>query len=503
MPSAAAYTSKLRSLASAKNVKIQYPGGVSDTYRPDRTLMCTNYTATAVDPLKQTVSTIVGPETLTSITSVAVDSAGNIYMLDTTKLCIFQLNPITTTVTVFAGSSGIKGNGGDGGYATSASFVEPTSIAIDSADNLLVCDSGFNRIRKISAGSGIISAFAGTGDFGYSGNGGQASAATFKNPKGISVDPYGNVFVADTGNNVIRRIDALTGIINTVAGNGLEGLAGDCNTATISELRLPTGVVADSAGNIFISDTGNSLVRVVNTAGIISTLAGSTTSGVGIPVGLLGYAGDGDFSIYSVLNRPTQLALDSTGNLFFSDTGNNVIRRISSRTKIITTYAGSGIATYGGDGSVLSVASFNAPTGLTIGRDGAWYIADSGNVRVRKALPGTQAVYAPPWFTPIGYRVLREGYNPVTKSILTYCDCPNFATYEPTYEIIPPNKCLGAVILYGGSATDFSTTDDLFCGSANGINGVGAYYDDGGNPDTTARFRTRTFFGGDAVRYVG
>lgn len=502
MPSAAAYTSKLRSLASARNVKIQYPGGVAETYRPDRTMMCTNYSAIAVDPLKQVVSTLVGPEILKSITSVATDTTGNVYMLDSVQFCVFRYDIVTGIVSVFAGEPGIQGNSGDGGYAINAKFVNPQGIATNSAGDVFVSDAGFNRIRRISSGANVISAYAGTGIQGYSGDGGLATAATFNTPTGISFDPHGNMFIADTGNNSIRRIDVLTGIITTVAGSGLRGLAGDCSTATIAQMNQPTGVVADEHGNIFIADAGNSLIRTVNTAGIISSLAGQTTSGVGIPVGLYGYSGDGDFSVYATLSGATQLALDSTGNLFVSDTGNNVIREIKAATKIIRTYAGNGVQTYGGDGSVLSIASFNAPTGIAIGVDGSWYIADSGNLRVRKALPGTQPVYAPPWFTPIAYRVLRSKYDPASRSLLTYCECPNFASYEPTDEIVPPNNCLGKIRIFGGIANQYwDNADDTFGGTAQDFyTGTTA---SGEIIVTPTRFFTQFYYGGGAANYAG
>jgi len=496
----------MRALASARNVKVQYPGGVSETYKPDRTMMCTSYTTTAVDPLKQVITTLVGPETLQSVTSVAVDANGNVYILDTVQYCIFRLDPTTGFTSVFAGTQGVQGNFGDGGNATSATFVIPKSIAVNAAGDVFVCDAGFNRIRRISAGYGIITAYAGTGFQGYTGDGGAALSATFNSPAGISFDPYGNLLIADTGNNCIRKVDVATGGITTVAGNGLRGLTGDCDTATIAELNQPVGVVGDSAGNLYIADTGNSLLRTVNTNKVISSLAGQTSSGVGIPYGISGYSGDGDFSVYSTLNSPTQLALDSVGNLFFSDTGNNVIRKIQATTKIITTYAGSSVGTYGGDGAVLSVASFNAPTAIAIGPDGSWYIADSGNIRVRKASSGLQSVYAPPWFAPIAYRVLREAYNPITKSVLTYCDCPDFATYEPTYELIPPNNCFGRIVIFGGTATNYySDNDDMFGGTATGpaptywvppTNAHGAIIPSG-------RFGTTVFFGGDATHYLG
>jgi hypothetical protein len=268
-------------------------------------------------------------------------------------------------------------------------------------------------------------------------------------------------------------------------------------------MNQPTGVVADSAGNLFIADCGNSLIRVVNPAGIISTLAGQI-SGAPISFGLYGYAGDGDFSVYATVSGPTQLALDSNGNLFVADTGNNVIREITATTKIISTYAGNGVKTYAGDGSVLAIASFNDPTAIAIGSDGSWYIADSGNLRVRKALPGTQPVYAPPWFAPLSYRVLRSKFDPATRSLLTYCECPNFASYEPIFQIVPPNNCLGNIKIFGGTATDIWTgADDMFGGTATDVY-TGAVNESGQIiPSTSTRLGGQFFVGGNATNYSG
>lgn len=506
MPSAAAYTSKLRSLASARNVKVQYPGGVSETHRPDRTMMCTDYTATAVDPLKQVVSTILGPESIKSATSVAVDSNHNVFILDNSQRCVFKLDGQTGAFSVYAGQRGAEaGTAGDGGVATAALFANPTSIAVNRSGDLFICDRDTHRIRRVLYGSRIIESYAGSGTRGYTGDGGSALSCTLNNPEGVSVDPYGNVLIADTRNHVIRRVSATDRIIDTVAGTGLGGLTGDCNSATIAELLSPTFAIADSSGAIYISDTGNSLVRVVNTAGVISSVAGQTTSGLPIPVGIPGYAGDGGYSIYSSLSGTTGLALDTYGNLFIADTGNNVIRKINSTTRIISTYAGTGVQTYGGDGSVLAIASFNSPNSLSIGPDGTWYIADTGNVRIRTASPGVETVYSPPWFAPIAYRILRSKYDPATRSLLTYCECPGFATFEPTPEP-PPNNCFGFAFLNGGSSNIFYTlTNDTFGGTASS-NWREANEGESPPPygeNRALRFGRNDFYAGTATDYRG
>jgi len=466
-------------------------------------MMCTDYTATAVDPLKQVVSTIVGPESIQSATSVAVDSNHNVFILDTLQRCVFKLDGQTGVFSVYAGQrGGNRADDGDGELATAALFVNPVSIAVNKSGDLFICDKGRNRIRRVIYGTGIIEAYVGSGAQGYSGDGGPAVSCTLNNPEGVSVDPYGNVLIADTQNHAIRRVSSSDRIITTLAGNGLGGLTGDCNTATIAELLNPTFAIGDGSGSIYISDTGNSLLRVVNAAGVISTLAGQTSSGLPIPVGIPGYSGDGGYSIYSYVSGTRGLALDNYGNLFVSDTGNNVIRKISTN-KRISTYAGTGVKTYGGDGSVLAIASFNSPNSLSIGPDGTWYIADTGNVRIRAASPGTVTVYSPPWFAPIAYRILRSKYDPATRSLLTYCECPNFATYEPIPDP-PPNNCVGFADWRGGTSTDFYIESTNTYGGNATHSWVEPYLSNGVfGANTSLRFGTNIFYAGSATDYRG
>ena len=215
---------------------------------------------------------------------IALDSSGNLYIADYNNNCVRKINTSTGIITTVAGK-GTSGNySGDGGAATSARLVYPSGVAIDSADNLYIADYGSNCIRKITASTGIITTVAGKfATYGHSGDGGAATSATFWWPIGIAIDSSDNLYIADSGNNCIRKITASTGIITTVAGNGPwdnsatygSTYSGDGGAATSAELCGPCGIALDALGNLYISDTGNYRIRKVTAStGIITTVAG-------------------------------------------------------------------------------------------------------------------------------------------------------------------------------------------------------------------------------------
>ena len=247
---------------------------------------------------------------------MALDAAGNLYVADTGSRRIRKIdaNGIITTIA----GNGVDGYAGDGGAATSAELSGPEGITVDRNGNVYVSDTGNRRIRKIDV-SGIITTFAGSGVDGYAGDGGAATAAELSVPKGITVDRSGNVYVADSGNYTVRRIDT-GGIITTLVGNGTIGFSGDGGPAKAAQLNSPNGVAVDDAGNLYIADSGNDVLRKVDTAGIISNLAGNHTSG---------FSGDGGAAKTALLDRPIRVALDTRGNIFFSDTLNGRIRVVS------------------------------------------------------------------------------------------------------------------------------------------------------------------------------
>ena len=223
---------------------------------------------------------------------------------------------------------------GDNGPATAAELSGPTGVAVDSAGDLFIADTGNDRIREVNHATGVITTIAGNGTEGYSGDNGPATAAELDDPEGVAVDSAGDLFIADTGNNRIREVNLSTGVITTVAGNGTAGYSGDNGPATAAELYIPDGVAVDSAGDLFIADTATTRIREVNlSTGVITTVAGN---------GTVGYSGDNGPATAAELDGPTGVAVDSAGDLFIADSANNRIREVNHATGVITTVAGNG-----------------------------------------------------------------------------------------------------------------------------------------------------------------
>jgi sugar lactone lactonase YvrE len=266
---------------------------------------------------------------------------------------------------------------GDGNPATSAQFNFPTAIAADRAGNIYVADPNDQRVRRIGQ-NGTITTFAGNRQFGYSGDGGLATAATFKGPGRMAADVAGNVYIVDSGNYIIRRVDA-QGIISTYAGNGNSGYGGDGGPATSASLGNVGSLALDGAGNLYVADTANNRIRQVTPQGIISTCAGN---------GQPGYSGDSGKTTDGKLNAPTGVAADAAGNLFIADTGNNVIRKVTAGG-VISTYAGGGTDPYtSGDGGPAVGAYMPQPVSVALDGQGNLFILDHGELRVRKVDTG-------------------------------------------------------------------------------------------------------------------
>jgi sugar lactone lactonase YvrE len=293
---------------------------------------------------------------------VVADNAGNVYLTDGgTTYSIRKVSP-NGIITRFAGNN-TSGFSGDGGLAVNAQINYPQGIAIDNAGNIIFSDGGNRIIRKVDA-NGIISTIAGIpGSYGYSGDGGMATNAQMGLPAGLSVDAAGNIYVADIGKHVIRKI-ATDGIITTVAGIGTNGFSGDGGLATAAKLNAPTDVWVDANNNLFISDRDNHAVRKVTAAGIISTIAG-----IGGSLNY-GFTGDGGAATTAKLYSPYSVSVDNLGNVYLSDKGNNRIRKITTNG-IISTIAGNGASAtlgdgpdfYGGDYGNAANASVGYPYG--------------------------------------------------------------------------------------------------------------------------------------------
>ena len=276
------------------------------------------------------------------------------------------------TISTFAGT-GVAGFSGDNGPAIRAQLNAPGRVEVDPNGNVYISDSANNRIRRV-APDGTITTVAGTGAAGFGGDNGQAANAQINQPRAIIFDPAGNLYFADSGDNRVRKI-ATNGIITTIAGNGTPGSAGDGGQATNAQLNNPYGLARDSAGNLYIADAYNSKVRRVDPSGVITTYAGT---------GAAGFGGDGGPATAATLRQPYALAADAAGNLYISDAGSNTIRRIDRATGVITTFAGTGVASFSGDGGPATAAQLNGPTGIAFDSAGNLYFADLNNNRVRE-----------------------------------------------------------------------------------------------------------------------
>jgi sugar lactone lactonase YvrE len=279
--------------------------------------------------------------------------------------------PVCGIITPLAGGTTI-GFFGDGGLATTARLNTPHASAVDRFGNVFIADYGNYRVRRVDT-NGIITTVAGKGTSGFSGDGGQATNAAISNPAGVAVDGSGNLFIADYGNQRIRRVDP-SGIITTVAGKGTAGFSGDGNQATNAALYNPSGVAVDAAGNLFIADYNNNRIRKVATNGIITTVAG---------IGTFGFSGDGDLATSATLRNPDAVAVDSVGNLYIADYGNYRIRKVDTNG-IITTAAGRGSSGFFGDGGTATNASISNPLGVAVDSNGNLFIADNNNNRIRE-----------------------------------------------------------------------------------------------------------------------
>ena len=299
---------------------------------------------------------------------ITTDAAGNLYIADALN---YRIRKITTSglISTIAGT-GVAGFSGDGTAASNAQISIPQAIAIDSMGNIYVSDGSNHRIRKINA-AGIISTVVGTGVSGYSGDSGLATNATIFAPLGIALDALGNLYISDRNNFRIRKVNT-SGIISTIAGTGTQGFSGDAGLAINANIYGPSSIAVDTAGNVYFCD--NQRIRKINTAGIISTIAGT---------GAVGFNGDGGLATSATLYYPSGLTFDKSGDLYFGDTDNNRVRKINS-SGIISTEAGSGISGFSGDGSLAINAHLQGPNCVTFDVIGNMYISDFRNQRIRK-----------------------------------------------------------------------------------------------------------------------
>lgn len=259
-----------------------------------------------------------------------------------------------------------------GGAATSAQLGTPRGVTIDSNGNVYIADYTNNRVRKVDKSTGTISTIAGTGVAGYSGDGGPATSAQLNIPSAVLVDSLGNVYIADRGNHRIRKVDP-SGTISTVAGTGVVGYSGDGGLATSAQLSHPLGLALDSDNNLYIAENGNT-IRKVNPSGIISTVAGN---------GGTGYGGDNGPATSALMSNVSGVAVDGLGNVYIADTTNHRIRKVDQSTGIISTVVGTGVGGYSGDGGAATSAKLYYPHGVVVDSNGTLYIGESNHV-IRK-----------------------------------------------------------------------------------------------------------------------
>jgi uncharacterized protein (TIGR03437 family) len=338
-----------------------------------------------------------------------VDLAGNVYFSESdfppaqignafAFVSHHSIRMVANGIISLAAGDGTQGFGGDNGPAAKAQLDSPGGVAVDSAGNLYIADTGNyrirkanNRIRKVS--NGVITTVAGNGTQGFSGDGGAATSAELflGGFAGIAVDSVGNLYFADSGNNRIRKVT--NGVITTVAGNGTPGFSGDNGPAASAGLSAPIGIAADSAGNLYIADRNNGRIRKVSN-GVIATVAGSGMGVISIVAGsgmaaragggLAGFVGDNGPATSAELYYPNAVAVDAGGNLYIVDS-DGVVCKVSNG--VITTVAGNGTSGASGDYGAATSAAFFQPSAVAVDSAGSVYVADSGNNRVRVLIP--------------------------------------------------------------------------------------------------------------------
>lgn len=307
---------------------------------------------------------------------VCFDSAGNMYFSDTFNKRIRRVDAASGVITTVAGN-GEKGFSGDGGPAVNAALNEPYGVVIDRAGNLYIADRLNRRVRRIDAATGTITTLAGTGEAVYSGDGGLGARAGLAEPNGLAFGPgEALLYITDVADNRVRVVALAAGTIATFAGTGAAEHSGDGGKAIAAGTFGARAVKVGADGTVYILERQGSSLRAVDPTGIISTIAGTTARG---------YSGDGGQALAAVFDAPKEMAIDRDGSLLIVDTENHAIRRIDHRTGIVTNVAG-GRQGPGGDSGPAEAAGLDRPHGAVVGPDGAIYIGDTNNHRIRKVV---------------------------------------------------------------------------------------------------------------------
>lgn len=367
-----------------------YPGEESVTITDAMPSSTIYYTTNGTYPTTSSAQ-YLGPISVISSETLVAAAIAPGYSLSLPASAEYLIQPSTTPFIYTVAGDGMYGFEGDGGPATLSIMNLPRKAITDSSGNLYIADTDNNRVRKVTATTGAITTVAGNGTAGYSGDNSAAVDAELNYPVSLALDSTGNLYITDTNNNVIRMVSAATGIITTFAGNGIGGYGGDGGPATSAELSYPQDISVDGANNLYIADTNNFIIRkVTQTTGIITTVAGSAFN--------FGYSGDGGPATSASMYAPWGVAADSAGDFWIADTYNMVIRKVTASTGLIATVAGNGDGAFGlggngtggytGDGGPATSAELYFPTDVAVDNSGNLYIDDSANDAVREVYEG-------------------------------------------------------------------------------------------------------------------
>jgi uncharacterized protein (TIGR03437 family) len=358
---------------------------------------------------------------------------GVLYFADSNANRVRWYDPSSGQLSVVAGT-GAAGFGGDTEPAPAALLRAPLGIAFDGSGNLYIADTGNNRVRLVTASTGVITTIAGNGTASTTGDGGLAVNSTLNQPSAIALDPSGNIYIAERSGQVVREITT-NGVINTVAGTGIAGApAAESGVGVQQNLSLPQGLAVDAAGGLLIADSGNNRIRRLTKDGNIATVAGSN---------LGGNTGDGGPATAAALRNPAAVTVDPAGNLYIADTTNNTIRRVDTNGTI-STVGGNGTAGYNGDGSPATAYEFSGPTSLVAGSSCNLFIADTSNLRIRQLWPAVNYTVAS---NPPGLRVSIDGQAATSPAVLGLLPGTSHQVGAPS----PQSGAAGVQYLYSGS----------------------------------------------------
>ncbi len=400
-PAASAQVTAVRDLAPDLNGNLYIADGVRvrrvDSFGQIQTVAGDGYLHALGDGGAATAALLFQPS------AIALDSFGSLYIADTGLQRIRQVSP-SGVITTLAGT-GIAAASGDGLPATTASLNSPMGVAVDPAGNILIADTYNHRIRQVAADR-IIRTVAGTGTGGIGSEGLPPAQTALRGPRAICTDRSGALYIVDTSNHRVLRAPA-GGVVQTIAGNGSPGDAGDGGPARLAQLNQPSACALDSNGNLFIADTFSHRIRKVSSAGTITTVAGAGASG---------FSGDEGPATAALLFAPRGVAVDDSGDIFIADTGNHRIRQVTP-DGIVHTIAGQALAQnaagFAGDGGPATTAQLNSPAGLLLDGSGALYVADTNNNRIRRMVPDSvlppDPVILPPAITAVNSASQRQG----------------------------------------------------------------------------------------------